>query len=306
VRRPLEGHPRPLLTLALAATLVVLTASPAPAAGTQDQLRSRWLGAWVILTSGLTSDCSGMHTNNRIHGELSLGRGMRRFEPGELGQVTKVDLKRARVDVFVKLREEVLIAYEDGPFELYREAQCRIELLVDVPRQSVKAKDVATIDALILNVVERYPSLDEARDSGDWNGREREAYPEDYARRVAEHKVWMAEQRNAAVEEKIERSMELAQDVLSRVSHEREGYGEAFTQGVETMTGREFDHCDRMLASTFDSWKQKVPEDVHEEGYYDGQQLAYGLRIARSLERCYVDVPELDWVAGVPTNPGES
>jgi hypothetical protein len=279
----------------LTAAAVLAASSLVPAIGgkAQDDLRARWLGAWVVLASGVASDCSGMHTNNAIHGQLSLGGGVHRFEPGELGQVTGLDLKQARVDVFVSLREDLLVPYQDGPFELYRQAPCRVELLVDLPRPMVKANDVAGIDRAILQVAERHTTLDQATASARWNRREREAYPPDYERRLGEHAVWKAEQRNAAVDRKIEASIAAAQEVLARVSHEREGYSEAFALGVEAMRALRFDDCDRMLASTFDGWKRKPPEGTHLEGHADGQFLTYSIRLADRLKGCYVPVPAL-------------
>ena len=36
------------------------------------------------------------------------------------------------------------VAYQDGPFTLYREAPCRAEFEVFVPRSAVKEKDAST------------------------------------------------------------------------------------------------------------------------------------------------------------------
>jgi hypothetical protein len=284
---------RAALVLALLIAPCAPSAPHAFAGKTQDQLRSHWLGAWVIVRSEVSSDCAGLHTNNKVNGQLTLSRGARGFEPGELGKITGVDLKRSRVDVFVDLREDILVAFQDGPFELYREAHCRVELLVEVPRAMVKEKDVTGIRSRIGTVVERHVSLAEAEESDLWNWREIESYPADYERRLAEHAAWQATTRNETIDRRIRDSMESARLVLARVSVEREGYSEAFTHGVEIMSGRDFDDCEEVLAGTYDSWKRKPPKDYHQEGYYDGQQLAYSIQVANHLKACYVPVPTL-------------
>ena len=279
-----------LSTLAILALSFVL---PVCAGKTQDALRSQWLGAWVVVTTEVRSGCNGWATDNRIHGVLAVGSGTHRFEPGELGQVTRLDLKRSRVDIFVDLRESVLLPYQDGPFELYREATCRVELLVDLPRTVVKTGDAATMEALILNVVVRHENMDDAQASNEWNEREREPYPADYERRLAEHRIWKAQTHNALVERQIAVAMANAQDVLSRVSHDRPGYAGAFAQGLEAMASRRFEDCGRLVGATFDGWKRKAPDKLHQDGWEDGQLLAFSLRMAGHLPACFVEVPPL-------------
>ena len=43
------------------------------------------------------------------------------FAQGELAKVDKINLKRARIDLYLSLGEPVLASHMDGPFELYDE-----------------------------------------------------------------------------------------------------------------------------------------------------------------------------------------
>ena len=123
-----------LFTLAAVTTLT----APAFAGGIEKDINKRWLGAWVVTRSEMYSDCNAVYTQNRINGSLVSGRGARRFQPGELAKVTKVDAGRHRIDVRISLVEPVLLTYREGPFTLYDEASCRVELEVEVSRDQVK------------------------------------------------------------------------------------------------------------------------------------------------------------------------
>src|SRR5262245_46020405 len=118
---------------------VVLAASfsAASAGDLQRELAGRWRGSWVIVEVGVRSDCGGMYTNNRLNGRRVSGSGAFTFEAGELAQIDKVDLHRARLDVLLTLAEPTRVSWQDGPFTLYRQASCRVELQAELPRSVV-------------------------------------------------------------------------------------------------------------------------------------------------------------------------
>jgi hypothetical protein len=214
-----------------------------------------------------------------------------KFQPGELAKITKLDLKRSRLDVFLELDEPLLIPYPEGPFELYREARCRAELMVEVPRPTVKKKDLEGTEALVLQVMERHATRDEATASEAWNQREMDPYPEDYQETLAALEVWRVEQQNARIRARIQEAREEVRRILNRVSTEKEGYAAGFALGIESMMSREFGDCDRLVGTTFKNYKEAAPNEFVEEGFHDGQLLAYSLEMMERLEECYVDVP---------------
>src|SRR2546422_5379455 len=139
---------RPNLKRAALPALAGLLASlargtnPARAGDLQRTMESRWRGAWVLTAVDTYSDCGGFHTDNQVSGALVSSKGRFRFRPGELGQVGKVDVKRSRIEILLSLPEPILTSFRDGPFTLYNENRCLVELDVDLPL-SVVSNDTA-------------------------------------------------------------------------------------------------------------------------------------------------------------------
>jgi len=173
--------------IAMMIAVVMIFPFSAFASRLEQNLESRWLGAWVVTTVETQSDCNDSFTANRVNGRLVSSRGGHRFEKGELARVERVDAKRSRVDLRLSITEPVLRSYSDGPFTLYEEATCRIEIEVEIPRDMVKAKDASSIDRTLAPLLERFATLEQAERSRRFNGRRRDDYPEDYERTLAEH-----------------------------------------------------------------------------------------------------------------------
>lgn len=281
---------------ALALVLLALCPGNVAAKELQTEIQSRWLGAWALARLDTYSDCAGMYTNNRVNGLLVRSGGGTKFEAGELVRVDKVDLKRSRLDVLVSLVEPVLVAYQDGPFTLYREASCRVELEVELPRADVKDKQAPAIDTRLLELLERHPDEAGARDSRLYNGREREPYPENYARTVHRHAVWRAEQDNAAVQARIDTAVEESSHAVQRVK-ESPAYLTGFGEGVEVARKARLDSCASMLALDLAAIRARAAEakpgaDAElADGYGDGQLVAFGVELVRRLPSCFVPVP---------------
>lgn len=153
--------------LSIFALFLVMTSLVAHA-DLEDRLNSRWRGAWVIVNGELYSNCDSTYTNNRVSGDLISGNGRVALPTGELAKVRRVDVKRRRVDVFLDLKENVLIEYQEGPFTLYREASCRVELLVDTAGRTKKL-GTGDIEVLFALLLERYARLADAEHSPNWN-----------------------------------------------------------------------------------------------------------------------------------------
>jgi len=285
----------------IALALVALFVLPASVAAKelQSDVQSRWLGAWAIVSLDTYSDCSGMYTNNRVNGLLVRSAGAWKFGAGELARVDKVDLKRSRLDVLLSLVEPVLAPYQDGPFTLYREASCRVELEVELPRSEVKGKHGQAIDARLSQLLERHPNEAAARATGPYNGRERDPYPDDYARTVRRHAAWRAEQDNAFVQARIDTAVEETSHAVQRVQ-DHPAYLAGFGEGVEAARHARLDSCAAMLAIDLAAIRASAAEakpGVESEladGYGDGQLVVFGVELVRRLPSCFVPVPPED------------
>ena len=116
----------------MVAALIFLLTGVTLAGSLEKEVKGEWLGAWVVTGVESYSDCGSAHTNNRINGSLVKSKGDHRFQPGELAKINKIDVKKSRLDLLLTLAEPMLIPYQEGPFTLYREAQCKIELEIMV------------------------------------------------------------------------------------------------------------------------------------------------------------------------------
>jgi len=285
--------------IAMMIAVVMIFSVSAFASRLEQDLESRWLGAWVVTTVETQSDCNGSFTANRVNGRLVSSRGGHRFEKGELARVERVDAKRSRVDLLLSISEPVLRSYNDGPFTLYEEATCRIELEVEIPRDMVKAKDASSIDRTLAPLLERFATQEQAQRSRRFNGRRRDDYPEDYERTLAEHATWKAEQQNALVRSRIDEALQVTEEITARVSSDAP-YLSGFSRGVEEARGLDLDQCSQLLAVDLNPPKRQVRRASDEKsempprvarGYEDGKRLVIGLELIRGLPECYVPVP---------------
>lgn len=296
--------------LALAALLTIPALGPSPvmAGDLQRSIDARWRGAWVLTAVDVYSDCAGLHTNNRVSGTLVSSRGRTRFRPGELAQVGKVDLKRSRVDILVGLPEPILVPYQDGPFTLYNEARCLVELNVELGSKV----DANGIDAALGAVLKRFNNQEEAQQARIYNRRKRDPYPAGYDRTLAEHAAWKAQQTNVAVQAKLDKALEETGRLTDRMSSDPD-YLKGFGAGVEAMRAVDLGKCAELMSRDFTNVapaQQKVAvagfsgeaAARYGRGYLDGQHLVYGLECLRRLPQCRVPVPELPGPQGTRGN----
>ena len=124
---------------------VCLLSATAVGAG-ESEVRALWRGAWVVLQVNSYSACSGAYTDNEVRGPLVSSRGAHRFEQGELARVAKIGVKRKKIEVRLDIAEPLLWAHREGPFTLYDEISCRVEMDTGAirPRPSVLASKVST------------------------------------------------------------------------------------------------------------------------------------------------------------------
>jgi hypothetical protein len=288
----LKRHPVAALVLAL-----VATAAPVAAGAFEDQVRARWRGAWVLTDIESYSTCNGKYFNNDVSGQFVAARAGRKFEPGELAKVDQLQVRRKKIELMITVATSTLLPYQDGPFTLYAERTCQIELEVAIPREMLKTKDVEDVDRILDRVAQRFSTEDEAIATSSWNGREADEYPQDYQETVARHAVWRAEETNRHIDSQIEKSLVVANE-LAREIDGSPGYLAGLAAGSRQMREWRERDCNRLVGSTAVTFRFSAPDEYRDNsswcaGYYDGQALVYHLAIVSRLPACYVDVPEL-------------
>ncbi|MCZ6777734.1 MAG: hypothetical protein O7F16_02095 [Acidobacteria bacterium] len=283
--------------------LTILTGLSAPsyAGKLEKALKHRWLGAWAVTTVETHSDCSGSYTKNRINGRFVNSSGRHRFRPGELAKVVKVDARRSRLDLFLRVNEPLLVPRHEGPFTLYDQVYCEFELEVVLPRELVKSKDVAGIERSLRPILERHATEDEARSTRAYNQRVRRSYPDDYEETLAEHAIWEAEQANAAVQAKIDVTLDVTAGITSRMSSDY-SYLTSFAKGVEVGKLVSLNSCQSMMAaklgkphSSRTTRSSVVNAAVaNSRAYIDGRNLVLALELMRRLPDCFVPIPVVE------------
>ena len=288
------GRPWSLVALAC-----LLAAAASANADFEDDVERAWVGAWVVARVETSSDCLGAYNNNEVRGRLASSKGSRRFAEGELARVDKVKVKSDRVDLYLSVAEPVLVPRTDGPFTLFDERSCRIQLMVDVPREAIKGRRMDDVDAQLLEVVERHESETAARRSRAWNGRERDPYPRDYEETLARHAAWKAEEVNRALASSRMAALDATSQALERVTEDPD-YLAGFSAGVDAQRSRSTPSCSDLAGVRFESGEQRPPsnrrgsspnERAFQRGFRDGQLLAWGTRVARAVEGCFVVLP---------------
>ena len=124
------------------------------AADLELTLNARWRGGWVVVKPAIASGCDGFYSDNAVVGERAYSRARRRFERRELARVERIDVKRARIDVFLDLAEAVLEPRREGPFTLYEAFTCRAQLQVPVEAKA----DAARVQARLAGLLELHPN----------------------------------------------------------------------------------------------------------------------------------------------------
>ena len=278
------------LTQPILATIALIGLPALTYADLQDDLNARWRGAWVIVEGELYSNCNGGTTDNRVSGDLISGRGRHAFEPGELAQITRVDARRRRVDVFLNIYENLLVEYSDGPFTLYNEVSCPVELELDFGSARTSDIGLAGVEVQFDQWFERHARLEDAQSSINWNGRVREDYPSDYDLTLAEYEAWKVDQHNVLVADKIDYSIEQTGYLLAQVSSNSE-FGSGLGYGIAAMREDMAEDCGRLVASSSDTFARAYKADNPDwgNGYKTGQQLAYHIELSRRLPNCFIE-----------------
>ena len=282
------------LAAALVGTAISAAAPAAGAARPEDELRAAWVGRWVVLRTAAFSNCDERYTNNRLRRPQPSSKGVHRFEPGELGRVDNLHLRRARIDLLVSLAESLRVELRDGPFQLYEQLECRVELEVPAPRAAVRQGAVEQLGALIRGVLERHDSRAAAAESALGNRRRVEPFPEDHEERLAAYHAWKEEQLYLALRNRLTEALDRAGALVSRADRST-----AYAQGM-VLGARDFGQdqlfstaCAELPAARFSPRWRQAPDDLDDsdardwkDGFEDGQLLLFEISLAQRLERC--------------------
>ena len=262
-------------------------------ASTESELNTRWRGAWTVTGIETLSDCGGNYTNNAVRERRVSSKGDYRFDAGEIATVYKINMKRKEVEVLIDLAEPILVDRREGPFTLYDERGCKVELQIRFPR-NFDARSTEQIDRLIASLLERYNDRSAAEDSPNWNARLREPFPAGYEDTLADYERWRVDETNAEIAAKIGHHVEEAARLVDRLDDDPE-YLAGFAAGVDSARDSSLDrNCDHLLSMSASSFVKSVAnkdERAYRDGYREGQELVFFLELARRLPRCFLPVP---------------
>lgn len=273
---------------------LVLSAVMAPAASELGHRLDRELkGGWAVLDLEVYSSCAGTYSNNEVGAAGVASKAAHRFDAGEMVKIDNVKVKRQRIDLMLSLATPLLVSHADGPFELFDQRLCQVQLIVYVPREKVKNADVDSILNSIREHLELFTSYDEATTSDAWNGREQEPFPDDYEDTLLRHAIWQAEQTNAAVYDGIDRALAAAADAANDLDDDAD-YLAGFAAGSEKMSDFTLSDCGSLLRASVSTYRKRAPADQSKrwrDGWDDGQRLIFNVILADRLRRCTVPVP---------------
>lgn len=250
-------------------------------------------GAWAALRVEVYSNCSGAYNDNDVHDSGVSAKAHQRFEAGEVVKIDKVKVKYSRVDLLLTLAEPILKSRPAGPFVLYSEAPCKVQLIFDISRDWIKSGDHRKILSEIDQRLTTFSSYEDARTSALWNGRQRDPFPDGYEQTLLQYEIWKAEDRNLEIQARADEALETALQAASSVNDDPL-YLAGFADGVQNMKFWSENDCDQLIAATFSGHSDRPPGSkgkAYKQGYRDGQELVFNLILAKRLEGCYVPVP---------------
>jgi len=280
-----------LRLLMILGAMVAASASAASELG--DRLDRELKGGWGVLDVEVYSGCSGTYSDNQVGTAGVASKAPHRFAAGELVKIDNLKVKKQRVDLMLTLAAPIRVSHMDGPFELYDQRQCRVQLMVFVPRELVKSAKVEELLAEVQRHITLYPSHDDAQMSDRWNGREKEPFPEGYEETLQRHAAWKAEQTNAAVRQGIDHALSEAAEVVDDIDDD-EDYLAGFAAGAEKMADFSLTSCSSLLNASLTTYRRSPPADstgAFKDGWEDGQKLVFHVLLADRLRSCLVPVP---------------
>jgi len=262
------------------AALCVIACMPS-AAAVEDDLRAELVGRYALSRGALVSECTDHFTDmDVVGGRLTGGTGSR-FEAGELVKIDNVKLGAITgLDVNLTLAEPLLLSFEDGPFTIYDQRRCRVQLNFEVPREV--RKDTRKSLAAVAAVLELFDDAGAAKRAG-WNQRKVEDYPAGWEKTRREYEVWKVAQMNELVRQKSARLLDEAARILGYMPGD-DDYLLSFGAGAKARSDS-WSSCEAMLGASFyvsgSGGKSK-------RGWSDGQLVAWATQLAHALQGCHL------------------
>jgi hypothetical protein len=258
-----------------------------------DRLNTHLKGGWGILEVEVYSGCGGTYSDNEVRAAGVASKAPHRFTAGELVKVDKVKVKRRRIDLMLTLDAPLRVSRMDGPFELYDQRRCQVQLMIFVPREMVKDADLQGLVSEARKSISLFPSREHAQHSDAWNGRGVEPFPDGYEETLHRHAVWKAEQTNAAVQAAIDQALTEAVDATDDIDDD-DDYLSGFGAGAEEMADFAVTNCGSLVNASFSAYRRSPPTDrsrSFKDGWKDGQKLVFHVLLADRLRSCLVPVP---------------
>jgi hypothetical protein len=260
---------------------VLVAALPVAAtADVESDLRAELVGRYALAKGELVSECTEHFTDMKVVGGRFTGGTGVRFARGELLRIDKVSVgAMAGLDVNLTLVEPFLLSFEDGPFRVYDERRCRVQLNFEVGREV--RKDVQKSLGAVVAVLDLFDDAGAAKQAG-WNRRKVEPYPQDWEKTKREYAAWKLTQVNAAVRAKTASVLDEARRVLAYMPGD-DDYLLAFAAGARARSDS-WSTCEAMLDATFYS---SGSGGKSSRGWADGQHVAWANHLAQELQECY-------------------
>ncbi len=262
----------------------VVVSAAAARADVESDLRGELVGRYALAKGELVSECTDHFTDMKVVGGRLTGGTGTRFEPGELVRIDNVSAgAMAGLDVNLTLVEAFLLSFQDGPFQVYDERRCRVQLNFEVSRDV--RKDVAKALAAVGGVLELYDDAGAAKRAG-WNKRKLAPYPKDWEKTKQAYQAWKLTQVNAAVRAKTAYVLDEAGRVLNYMPGD-DDYLFSFAAGARARSDS-WSSCEAMLDASFYSTGSGGKSS---RGWADGQHVAWANHLAHALQGCYLAEP---------------
>ena len=260
--------------------IFAFASSPVVHADVEGDLRAELVGRYALAKGQLISECTDHYTDMKVAGGRLDGGTGTRFEAGELLRIDNVKAGAlSGLDVNLSFVEPFLLSFEDGPFTVYDQRRCRVQLNFEVPREVRKDRTKAL--AAIAAVLDTFDDAGAAKRAG-WNRRKVESYPRDWEKTKQEYEAWRVAQTNRLVHEKVAYVLEEAGRVLTYMPGD-DDYLWSFAAGARQRSDS-WSSCGAMLEATFYS---SGSGGKSSRGWTDGQHVAWANHLAQALQGCY-------------------
>lgn len=264
----------------LLAALLAVVSAPLRA-DVEADLRAELVGRFALSRGPLVSECTDHFTDMKVVGGRLTGGTGQRFETGELLKVDNVKVgAMAGLVANVTLVEPYLLSFQDGPFTVFDQRRCRVQLNFEVPREVRKDRTQAL--AAVGAALELYDDAGAAKRAG-WNRRRVADYPANWEKTRHEYEAWKVAQTNVLVSQKIARVLGEADSILTYMPGD-DDYLTSFGAGAKVRSDSWSD-CPAMLNATFYVSGSGTKSS---RGWADGQHVAWSTHLAHALQSCYL------------------